>query len=76
MANPLGVQLVLFHEMTSYNEKRLLDSIGYIPPTEFEQMHYRNQPAALIEARLNQNGLRETRGGLSVALDFRGPYKC
>ena len=27
-----------------YNERRLLEPIGYIPPVEFEQVYYRNQP--------------------------------
>jgi len=26
-----------------FNNKRLLEPIGYIPPTEFEELHYQNQ---------------------------------
>ena len=36
-----------------YNEKRLLEPIGHIPPAEFEQLYYQNQPSGLIEAGLN-----------------------
>ena len=36
-----------------YNEKRLLEPIGHIPPAEFEQRHYQNQPSGIIEAGLN-----------------------
>ena len=36
-----------------YNEKRLGEPIGHIPPAEFEELHYQNQPSALIEAGLN-----------------------
>ena len=36
-----------------YNEKRLLEPIGHIPPAEFEQLYYQNQPSGLIEAGRN-----------------------
>ena len=36
-----------------YNERRLLEPIGDIPPTEFEQMYYQEQPSGLVEAGLN-----------------------
>jgi len=36
-----------------YNEKRLLEPIGDIPPAEFEQMYYQDQRSSLIEAGLN-----------------------
>ena len=36
-----------------YNEKRLLEPIGHIPPAEFEQLYYQNQPSGLTEAGLN-----------------------
>ena len=36
-----------------YNDKRLLEPIGDIPPAEFEQMYYKNQPSGLDEAGLN-----------------------
>ena len=36
-----------------YNEKRLLEPIGHIPPAEFEQLYYQNQTSGLIEAGLN-----------------------
>lgn len=36
-----------------YNEQRLLEPIGYIPPVEFEQMYYRNQAAFAMVAGVN-----------------------
>ncbi len=36
-----------------YNDKRLLEPIGDIPPAEFEQMYYQNPPSGLVEAGLN-----------------------
>ena len=36
-----------------YNKKRLVEPIGHIPPSEFEQRDYQNQPSAIIEAVLN-----------------------
>ena len=36
-----------------YNDKRLLEPIGDIPPAEFEQMYYQNPPSGLIEVGLN-----------------------
>ena len=36
-----------------YNDKRLLEPIGDIPPAEFEQMYYQRQQSGLDEAGLN-----------------------
>ncbi len=36
-----------------YNDKRLLEPIGDIPPAEFEHLYYQNQRSSLIEAGLN-----------------------
>lgn len=36
-----------------YNERRLLEPIGYIPPVEFEAMYYRNQEALVMVAGVN-----------------------
>jgi len=36
-----------------FNERRLLSSIGDIPPAEFEAMYYANQQSSTIEAGLN-----------------------
>ena len=36
-----------------FNDQRLLEPIGDIPPVEFEQMYYQNQMSGLDEARLN-----------------------
>ena len=36
-----------------YNQRRLLEPIGYVPPTEFEQMYYRNRTAPAVAAGVN-----------------------
>ena len=36
-----------------YNDKRLLEPIGDIPPAEFEQMYYASRRSGLVEAGLN-----------------------
>jgi transposase InsO family protein len=36
-----------------YNQRRLLEPIGYVPPTEFEEMYYRNQTSPAVMAGVN-----------------------
>ena len=36
-----------------FNNRRLLGSIGYIPPDEFERIHYQNQEHMAMVAGLN-----------------------
>ena len=36
-----------------YNEQRLLEPIGYIPPVEFEQVYYRNEATPVTVAGVN-----------------------
>ena len=36
-----------------YNEHRLLEPIGYIPPVEFEQVYYRNEATPVTVAGVN-----------------------
>jgi transposase InsO family protein len=36
-----------------YNDRRLLEPIGYVPPAEFEEMYYRNQTALAVTAGVN-----------------------
>ena len=36
-----------------YNDKRLMEPIGDIPPAEFEQMYYESRRSGLVEAGLN-----------------------
>ena len=38
--------------VSSYNERRLLEPIGDIPPAELEQMYCQNQTSSVIEAGL------------------------
>ena len=50
-----------------FNNRRLLEPIGNIPPAEAEERYYamtEKQPA--MAARLKRNSLRQTRGGSSV----------
>lgn len=35
-----------------FNNRRLLEPIGYLPPAEFEQMYYRNQSTPAVQAGL------------------------
>jgi putative transposase len=35
-----------------FNNRRLLEPIGYIPPAEFEKLHYQNQEAPVMVAGL------------------------
>ncbi|HEX2490584.1 MAG TPA: hypothetical protein VHR27_14340, partial [Blastocatellia bacterium] len=44
-------------------DSRLLEPIGNIPPAEFESMYYRRQDESAVAALLNENCLRESRGG-------------
>ena len=46
-----------------YNERRILEPIEYVPPVGSEQVHYRTQEAPVTVARVNYNGLRDSRGG-------------
>jgi hypothetical protein len=36
-----------------YNQRRLLEPIGYVPPAEFEDTYYRNQTALATTAGVN-----------------------
>ena len=38
-----------------FNSHRLLESIGYIPPAEFETAYYRNQPTLAMAAGVNED---------------------
>ena len=54
-----------------YNERRILEPIEYVPPVGSEQVHYRTQEAPVTVARVNYNGLRDSRGGSRCALARR-----
>jgi hypothetical protein len=45
-----------------FNHRRLLQSIGDIPPAELEMAYYRQQEESAMPARLKLTGLRESRG--------------
>jgi len=52
-----------------FNNRRLLEPIGNIPPAEFEVLYYQSQEAPVMVTGLNQNSLRKSRGG-SVNLEL------
>ena len=49
-----------------FNNRRLLEPIGDIPPPEFEQAYFDQLEPQAIAARLTQKSLRNTRGGSHV----------
>ena len=46
-----------------FNNERLLEPIGYVPPTEFEELHYQRQEGLALVAGLKWKTLRKSRGG-------------
>jgi hypothetical protein len=46
-----------------FNNRRLLEPIGNIPPAEAEERYYAMLEEPALAASLRQNGLRQTRGG-------------
>ena len=46
-----------------FNNRRLFESIGNIPPAEYEEMHYQCQETPARVAGVMQPGLRRNRGG-------------
>ena len=46
-----------------FNNRRLLEPIGNIPPAEFEAMYVQTQESPTMEVGLNEPSLRRTRGG-------------
>jgi hypothetical protein len=51
-----------------FNNRRLLEPIGNIPPAEAEERYYAMPEEPAVAAQLKPNGLRQTRGG-SVQTD-------
>jgi len=49
-------QVELANWVSWYNQHRVLEPIGYVPPTEFEQMYYRNQTALAVMAGIVKPG--------------------
>jgi hypothetical protein len=46
-----------------FNHRRLMRSIGYVPPAETEVHHYAMRDHPAMAAQLEPNGLRQTGGG-------------
>jgi transposase InsO family protein len=46
-----------------FNNRRLLEPIGDVPPAEFEQAYYQQQESVALAARLSTKCLRRSRGG-------------
>jgi putative transposase len=51
--NVEDVEFATLEWVAWFNERRLLSSIGHIPPAEFEAMYYATQQGAAMEAGLN-----------------------
>jgi hypothetical protein len=49
-----------------FNLRRLLGSIGHMPPAEFEAMYYPTQHGSTTEVGLDQSRLRENPGEFTV----------
>ncbi len=49
--------------MDWFNNRPLLEPIGDIPPTEFEELYYENLEASATVAGLKKQSLRKSRGG-------------
>ena len=47
------VELATLHWVSWYNTQRLLEPIGYVPPVEYEEHYYRNQPTDAMVAGVN-----------------------
>jgi len=47
------VELATLDWVCWYNRHRLLEPIGYVPPTEFEEMYYRNQTTLAVTVGVN-----------------------
>ncbi len=47
-----AVEFATLDWVSWFNEQRLLEPIGDIPPAEFEQMYYQQQESRLVEAGL------------------------
>jgi putative transposase len=47
------VEIATLEYVDWFDNRRLLEPIGYIPPVEFEQAYYRRQDSAVIGAALN-----------------------
>jgi len=41
-----------------YNNKRLMSSIGNVPPAEYEAVYYTQETKPLVEAEVTKTGLR------------------
>jgi len=50
--NVEDVELETLNWVDWFNIKRLLEPIGYVPPAEFEELHYQRQEALALMAGL------------------------
>ena len=50
--NMVAVEIETLGWVDWFNNRRLLEPIGYVPPTEFEELHYENQEAPVTVAGL------------------------
>ncbi len=52
MSGGRRVEFATLDWMDWFNNRRLLEPIGYIPPAEFEEMYFRSQEAPALMAGL------------------------
>jgi len=50
--NVKDVELETLNWVNWFNNERLLEPIGHVPPAEFEELHYRKQEALALVAGL------------------------
>ena len=67
MASLEAVEFATLEWVDWFNNRRLLEPIGNIPPAEAEECYYAMLEQPAMAASLKPNGLRRTRGG-SVAV--------
>jgi len=58
-----AVEFATLEWVSWFNNRRLLEPIGNIPPAEAEQRYYAILDAPAMAAKLKPNGLRQNRGG-------------
>ena len=47
------VEIATLEWVWSFNERRLLEPLGYLPPAEYEDAFYRREEAQSLDAVLN-----------------------
>ncbi len=67
-----AVEFATLEWVDGFNNRRLLEPIGFIPPAEAEERHFAMLNDTAMAASLKQNGLRQSRSGPFL---FDGPRR-